>query len=167
MKRSTKVLLALLGGATVGGIVIAARMGKSSTPPVPIDPASLPPEILGAALELGFETYGWYSYPQPKHTVVEGKQSRPAKMWIRVDKGPTEEGTVLDDLPWRWTIFVEAFPPDAPEGKVPIATGTKSWTDLGALYRIDALAQYADDDMAQMVARAAAEQIDTMYSEAS
>lgn len=149
MKRSTKILLGVAAGtAVVGGIAFAVT--RKPPAPTPVDPASLPASVLGSELEQGWTTFGWYTY--------QGKSA--SKLWIRIDKGPAQDGTVLDDLPWRWTVFVDK---PLPEGGVPIATGEKSWTDLGVLYKVDALASYADDEMASMAVRAAADQIDAMY----
>lgn len=152
MKKSTKTILTTLmvAAAIGGGVALVARMREQKTPPQPVAPGDVPQELLGGALEAGWTSYGMYTY--------KGKSD--AKMWIRVDRGPAEAGTVLDDIPWRWTIFVNK---PAPEGYVPIATGTKTWSDLGVLYRIDAVKEYADDEMAQLVLRAAADQIDAMY----
>ncbi len=156
MTRGTKILLGLLlGGATVGGIVVAARMGKKTAGPVEV--ARVPAGLPGAVdfnLPEGWRKFGWYSYVD----------ARGVKWWIRIDQGPEDAGAVLTDLPWRWSVFVDK--PGA-EGYVPIATGEKTWTDLGVLYRIDALAEYAEGDMATMMTRAAADQIDAMSSEAA
>lgn len=154
MKRSTKTILITLGIVTVvgGGIAIAVATHKPTLPES--IPASMVPDwMLGSALEEGWATYGWYTYRAGGQT-----------WWIRIDEGPAAEGTVLDDRPWRWTLFVDRT--DA-AGKVPIATGEKTWTDLGVLYRIDALANYARDDMATMVTHAARDQIEAMHSEAA
>ena len=172
MKKSTKSILATLVvvGVVGTGVAIAMRLreDEGDTLPViapPIDPASLPPEIFGAGLEPGYTTYGWYSYKstgtaEVNGVTVEGTQ----KWWIRVDRGPDIEGTVLTDVPWRWTIFVDK---PAPVGSVPIATGTKSWTEMRQLEWLTPVPdsvwrEYNDEGMGQAVANAASEQIDTM-----
>lgn len=154
MKRSTKAILATAAVAAVGTTIVIA-MRKPKAPPGPASVSDIPPALPGAVdfnLPEGWTVYGWYTY--------QGNSN--AKLWIRVDKGP-ESGTVLVDLPWRWTIF-----PDLPgaAGYVPIATGEDSWTNLFGRAS-EAYVEYDDARMAQLVARAAADQIDAMYPEAA
>lgn len=174
MKTSRLVAALLVGTALVGGAIYLAGSGSKTgtvVRPSPVDASALPPEIFGAGLEPGFTTFAWYSYTTNATTEVNGvKISGTQKWWIRVDRGPTDEGTVLDDVPWRWTIFVDK---PAPVGNVPIATKQISFTDLSpsvfswtnpvpeSIWR-----EYSDNGMSDMVAAAAGEQIDTMVGAA-
>lgn len=152
MKAKHILIGLVVAGAIAAGIYYVMPSGPKA-PPGPVSPADIAPGLPGAAdfnLPGGWTVYGWYTY--------KGKSNE--KLWIRVDKGPADEGTVLTEIPWRWSIFVDRT--DA-SGYVQIATGTKSWTDLAIGYASETYTEYADEGMAEMVVRAAADWIDTAY----
>lgn len=168
MNRNMKIaLVGLLGAAAIGGLVLASRREQVvERPEIVSDPASVPDSLLGGAVEEGWSVYGWYSYHVPRTLEVDGvRVEGTSKLWIRVDRGPDEEGTAFTTVPWRWTIFVDK---PAPVGSVPIATGTRSWDELRQLEWLtpvpdEVWRDYNDSGMAQAIANAAAEQLDAMY----
>lgn len=151
MKPKHLLALVFVGVLAAGSIMLAMR---KKGPPVPVPAGSVPPDLLGSALEEGWTTYGWYSY--------QGASKE--KLWIRVDKGPLGPEEIIAELPWRWSIYVDRT--DA-SGYVPIAKGEKTGYELALLYKIDALGEWSDSQIAETVARAGADQIDAMYSEAA
>lgn len=171
MKKSTKIVAAVVASiAAIVGTVAAVMVGKKMSPsyiaPSAVDPSSIPAELLGSALPEGWSTYGWYSYTVPATVTVDNvKIEGRTKLWIRVDRGPDEEGTILTTAPWRWSIFVDK---PAPVGLVPIATGTESWDELRQTEWITPIPdswwrEYHDEGMGQAVATAASDQINAMY----
>lgn len=147
MKKLLTILV--IAGVVGGGIAIAMR---KKTRPGPVKVSDVPPGLPGAVdfnLPEGWTVYGWYTY--------QGNSAE--KLWIRVDKGPAVQGTIVDDQMWRWSIFVDRA--DA-SGYVPIATGEKTWKDLSTLmFEVESY----QEDFGRIVARAAANQIDEMYPE--
>lgn len=167
MKRETKLAIALgVAGAAAAAVAFAVfAEPKPKTPTLPPrgagkpDPApSSPPPVAidNAPVESGYHTVGWYTY--------QGNSDHP--LWIRVDAGqPTEAYAGLtEERDWQWSIIEGYYAADG------------SWVNAGLISRgnVDDIMQSGIDPLfgaagshtdltAQLVARAAADMIDTMF----